>query len=496
MNRKLVASLVAISLFSAICPVVQAADTEKKKATVVKVVLNTGGQSTLKKSKTQTTKTKTISKSATETTTENMTVGAKKAAAARAKAAETAGKKNAEASKTSAQTATTVGAKKAASVGRVTGTKEETKSVGKTKDTASVMTKGSQIEVGLLVKQREVKIAVLGEVKAKVGGKEWQTYKKGMVLVVTAGNRTISINGKKAGETVLLSPSGDAISFKTKGHSYRGSMKLIASGSGVTCVNVLPLEQYLCGVVPCEVSPSWHRDALRAQAVAARTYAIYHKDGYRQNGYDVTDDTYSQVYEGADAEDSATTAAIKDTAGMIVTYNGKAIDAVFHANGGGATENSENVWGSVVPYLKGVKEVSHSVIDKAWTKKVPLETFQKNLGIGTFKSLSLSKLTRGKSTGKDRGVSGRVLSFTVKGAKKEVTTTGDKMQALYDLPSTLFDIKVSGKEVVFTGYGLGHGLGLSQWGAQAMAQKNGGAQDYYKKILMHYYKNTKITKVY
>ncbi len=386
----------------------------------------------------------------------------------------------------------------AATVSKTSATKTATTASTKTSAASTtVKNRDSEIEVGLLTGQSQVLLTCLSDAKAEVGGKTWQSFSKGAKLTVSLDGKHVSVNGKRAGSSVILKTSADGAAFSVNGNRYRGQMKLFPSqGGGLTVVNALPLEEYLLGVVPCEVSPSWHADALCAQAVAARTYALFHMNGYRASGFDVTDDTACQVYRGISAEAAATNDAVRRTAGEVVTYNGQVIDAVFHANGGGATENCENVWGSAVPYLKGVKEEAYSVLDKAWTKTVSVEKFQSDCGIGKLKSVKLSKLVRGKSTGKDRGASGRVLTFSVVGDKKEVKTTGDKMQARYGLPSTLFDIKISGKNVVFTGYGAGHGLGLSQWGAQAMAEKHGNGKDYYKKILTHYYTGTTVTKVY
>lgn len=366
------------------------------------------------------------------------------------------------------------------------------------KTTAKKSTGTSVIEVGLLSAQKEVALRCLSETKAYAGSKAWLSIKKGTTIKISRDGKNVVINGKKKEGNIVLKGSADGAAFGVKGKTYRGEMKLVpASAGGVTVVNSVSMEDYLKGVVPCEVSPSWHTDALRAQAVAARTYAVYHKNGYRSAGYDVTDDTRSQVYGGTASESAATNKAVDDTAGEIVTYNGKAIDAVFHANGGGYTENCENVWGSNTPYLKGVAEESSSVVNKAWTKTVALSDFQKSMGVGKIKKIELSKLKKGPMKVKDRGVSGRVKSFTVIGEKGKKSVTGDRMQSLYGLSSTLFDLSVKGKNLVITGYGSGHGLGLSQWGAEAMAEKHAkGQKDYYKTILTHYFTGTKVEKVY
>ena len=236
---------------------------------------------------------------------------------------------------------------------------------------------GPDVEVGLLT-SGEVTITGLADFKAESAGKVVGKYGNGTRLSISRSGNTILLNGKKAGDKVYLTTGNSAPAFAVKGNRYRGQMKLIPSawGSGVTVVNAVPMELYLQSVVPAEAVPSWKADALKAQAVAARTYAMYHKNGYRSSGYDVTDDTRSQVYSGISSETEATSRAVRETAGEIVTYGGKPIDALFHSSGGGYTENSENVWGSVIPYLRGVKE---SYVGNPWTKTIPLSSFARTM---------------------------------------------------------------------------------------------------------------------
>ena len=353
------------------------------------------------------------------------------------------------------------------------------------------------VEVGLL-SGSEVHFTGLLDFQAQSDGKTVDNYKNGSQLSITRSGNQLLVNGKKAGGTVYFKSKQEGVAFSAKGNRYRGQMKAVPSpwGSGITLVNVVSMEDYLQGVVPCEIVPSWRIDAIKAQAVAARTYAMFHKNGYRSSGYDVTDDTRSQVYQGAGAETEATNRAVRETAGEIVTYGGKPIDAVFHSSGGGYTENCENVWGSSIPYLKGVPEEKYA---SPWTKTVSVSTFVNTLAGSGFKvkGIKLSKLRIGEAhTASDRGVSGRVKNVTLIGKNGNKTISGDKIQSLYDLNSTLFDISIKGNTITLTGYGYGHGLGLSQWGAEAMAEKQGDGKEFYKKILTHYYSGTKVEKVY
>ena len=165
-------------------------------------------------------------------------------------------------------------------------------------------------------------------------------------------------------------------------------------------------------------------------------------------------------------------------------------------------ENSENVWGSVIPYLRGVKEESSTYLMTPWKKTMTMASFTKSLEnagykIGDLKSIKLSHLKKGEANhSSDRGISGRVKSVVFVGKKGRATVSGERLQRLYGLDSTLFDISAKGKELTITGYGYGHGLGLSQWGAEAMAEKHGDGKNYYKTILSHYFTGTKIEKIY
>lgn len=351
---------------------------------------------------------------------------------------------------------------------------------------------GQMIEVGL---QSGSELSLTGLSAFHVeAGSSLGSYPAGTRLTISKSGNGLSVNGKSAGAKIYFKSSGSGAAFAVKGNQYRGVIKAIASPSGVTLVNQVSMEDYLKGVVPCEIVPSWQMDAIKAQAVAARTYAMFHKNGYRSAGYDVTDDTRTQVYRGVSAETEATNRAVMETAGEVVTYGGSPIDAVFHASGGGYTENCENVWGSAVPYLKGVPEDKYAT---PWKKTISLSSFMKMADVGKLKGIKLSALHIGEAhKTSDRGISGRVKSVTLVGSKGNRVVSGDRLQQIYDLNSTLFDLSVSGNQLVITGYGYGHGLGLSQWGAEAMAEKHGGSKDYYKTILTHYFTGTKVEKVY
>ena len=255
---------------------------------------------------------------------------------------------------------------------------------------------------------------------------------------------------------------------------------------GKRIVKTIPLETYLRSVLPKEMPPNWHSEALKAQAVAARTFALKNLKRHAADGFDLCDTTHCQTYvEGSETE--STNRAIKATVGEVLTYNGSYIDAVFHTDSGGMTENSENVWGTALPYLRATKE--EKVATFPWSKSVPIENFAKAVGVNRLQKIQLSPLTVGKSAA-DRGTSGRVKSVKLICDKNVKTISGNELRKIFGLPSTLFDMKINGKNVVFTGFGSGHGLGMSQHGANTIATKLN-----YREILQHYYAGTNIKKL-
>ena len=168
----------------------------------------------------------------------------------------------------------------------------------------------------------------------------------------------IAVNGKAIDSVVTLKPANGDAPFLFEGKGYRGGLTLRANNGTMMVINSVPLEDYLYGVVPQEVVPSWPAAALEAQAVAARTYALHTMEQNKGKFYDVSNSTDHQVYSGVSGESQATTNAVNKTKGVVMLYDQRPINALFHSDGGGYTEDSVNVWGSDVPYLKGVKDFS------------------------------------------------------------------------------------------------------------------------------------------
>ena len=274
------------------------------------------------------------------------------------------------------------------------------------------------------------------------------------------------------------------------GKNYFGGIKILKKGSTLTVINIAPVEEYLRGVLPKEMIQSWHLEALKAQAVSARTFVLKNREKHKKDGYELCATTHCQVYSGVETFDT-TDKAVAETRGEVLYQGGRTVDAPFHADSGGMTESAENVWGGKIAHLQAVAE-EHK-FTQFWTVKFTIFDFSSRMGdaFGNLTNFKLTPLTIGKSAN-DRSTSGRVKFAQIIGTKKTVTMTGAELRRKFSLPSTLFNVKISGNEVIFEGYGRGHGVGLSQYGAKFYAEKGWT----YDKILSHYYHGATLKKLY
>lgn len=221
------------------------------------------------------------------------------------------------------------------------------------------------------------------------------------------------------------------------GKNYRGSLEIRLSANGsLIVINELPVEQYLYGVVPREIPASFSAEALKAQAVAARTYTYANLSKHMTNGYDLCSTTHCQVYGGVGQEDVRTNNAVDQTRGEVLTYDGKLISALYHASSGGHTENAENVWTTPLPYLKGVEDYDQDFPRYNWNKSFTPEEIARelekiNLDLGTIKTIE---------PWGGIGVSGRPISVKITGSRGAIEMKSNNFRTLFDLPSTLFTI--------------------------------------------------------
>jgi len=270
---------------------------------------------------------------------------------------------------------------------------------------------------------------------------------------------------------------------RVNGKRYRGWVELRKKKNGLLLVvNDLDLEEYLRGVIASEVPPDWEPEALKAQAVASRTYALYEKRSAGKRPYHILATVTSQVYNGVNGEQVNAVRAVKDTTGLILTYRGKVISAFYHANCGGHTENASLMWGIDEPYLKGVDcECQDIIKDGLWEKRVSISHVSDSLRRQGFRVDDISDIRIAGIT-----PAGRVRNVTILSAHGPTTIPAETLRAALgntEIPSVFFEVELSEGEAVFSGRGSGHGVGLCQWGAQEMAGKGHD----FKSILSHYY---------
>lgn len=323
-----------------------------------------------------------------------------------------------------------------------------------------------------------------------------------------------------------------------EGKAYRGAVRFLRQpGNDMAVINVVGFDDYLYGVVPREVTATWNIEAVKAQAVVSRTFAMTQLNKFSKYGFNLDDTTSSQVYAGISIEHPNSNKAVDETKGQIVTYNGKPAEVYFFGSSGGRTANAEDVWGGgEFPYLKSVEdpyENPDEATNARWTMTLSPQQVKEKLAA---KGIDIGEITDITTETAD---SGRVLKtvfhgtngekvfhkedvrwtmgfqstyFTVSragGSNPEFTVMGaDGTKKVVTLASSLPLLSASGKgffpvpaavqaaqeirelntsggtgDFIINGRGWGHGVGMSQWGAKGMAE-NGFT---YKQIIEHYF---------
>ncbi|TML72858.1 MAG: SpoIID/LytB domain-containing protein, partial [Actinobacteria bacterium] len=255
---------------------------------------------------------------------------------------------------------------------------------------------------------------------------------------VTAGTYTLtsplklkadnSAKAKAIPGPLLFQPGPSPL---TLGRRYRGSIQVDVEGGKLRAINVVGLEQYLYGVVPSEMPFSWAPEALKAQAVVARSYALATK---HSGAFDLYPDTRSQMYLGVDHEKPSTNAAVDATAGKVVLYNGQVAKTYFYSTSGGRTASSADVWGAAIPYLVSVSDPYDTIS--------PYHTW----GPYSFGGAELGKLLRAGGAVQDvhtaLNSSGRVTTLTALTATAQRTFDATALRKLLGLRSTWFSVGV------------------------------------------------------
>jgi stage II sporulation protein D len=295
--------------------------------------------------------------------------------------------------------------------------------------------------------------------------------------------------GSVGAKPVRIKSADDAT--QVNGRRYRGWVEIRKKRNGLLLViNELDLESYLYGVVASEIPHDWEFEALKAQAVAARTYALYQKRTAGNRSYHILATVNSQVYRGVDGERPRAVRAVRNTQGIIIVYEGRVIPAFYHSNCGGQTEDAAELWGIDLPYLKGVDcDCQVIVQDELWEKRISTATVARALSrlgyrLGTISDVNVAKITP----------AGRVQRVAVRSEEKTTLVPGDTFRTALGhmvIPSVFFEMEILGDDIVFSGRGRGHGVGLCQWGAKEMAQKGHD----FTSILSRYYPGTSLARI-
>lgn len=274
-----------------------------------------------------------------------------------------------------------------------------------------------------------------------------------------------------------------------KEHRYRGMLEIVRQKNNqLLVINILDVETYVKGVLYHEVTDQWPLEALKAQAVAARTYALYQIEAGSAKPFDVTSDVYSQVYGGRSAERYRTNLAVNRTRGEILVSEGKVLPAYYHSNCGGHTEDARELWGQNVPALHGVPCLFCRTAPHAHWKKnfrsrdVQAQLNQAGYPIGVIKEIQVD----------GRSASGRVTSLKITARDgRSIRVPGKKFREVIGpnlIKSSMYDIEMQGYYFDVIGSGWGHGVGMCQWGAHEMAKQ----RFRYRHILNYYYPGAEI----
>lgn len=412
---------------------------------------------------------------------------------------------------------------------------------------ASAAAAAEQIRIGIVVGQATAELSCEDEFTVRDSAGKTTTMPKGKYFIHVQQGKLFFDDNNEFGNEAFVAAAAGKSSPQINKRSYKGDFQLRAEqGDKLLVVNRLPLENYLASVLPAKTMVVWPDEVIKAQAVAARSYAMY-KMEQSKNAYALLATDKELPYEGTGKriEKSAVTKLIQATKGQyLADAYGRAIEAVTTSSTGGRTESALNLWGTPVSYLQSVEDYDSDSPEYTWERRVSpafLEGLlaQRGYAAGKLTSIRLSPLD---DAGVDRTPTGRVKYIILSGENATVKISGDELVELLGLNSALFeletgtpvpetlkvpiedyygmeigskdiDIKVNeskkpvwknlvrsyhllggGKEekIIFHGKGKGSGLGLSAWGARGLA--NADAKATYKTILAHYYPGAKLVR--
>ena len=351
----------------------------------------------------------------------------------------------------------------------------------------------------LISKNRNLRIRSDKSIPLIIKGQKFSNKKIKGLTVKKENNRTSLFFDKNKqkiydlkNKVKLVVKSSDGRGIWVGQKRYSGILNLLVLDSEILVINILGIEKYLSSVVGSEMPAKWPLEALKAQAIASRTYAL------KQKGnpiYDIDSTQKNQVYNGLESRTYKTARAVRSTRSLVLTYKNKLINALFHSSSGGMTENSQDVWKNEYPYLSSVRDFDRNNPKLQWKKKFSSGELQKLFPeIGGIKKIEILNITN----------TGRVKNVKIFGKYGSDQISGVDIRKRMNLKSTFMRFKfiedkkyISDndnsnipieKTLIVFGQGSGHGVGMSQWGARYMASKGQKAE----RILKHFYKGVRI----
>jgi len=309
---------------------------------------------------------------------------------------------------------------------------------------------------------------------------------------ITAFKYALNIAARRYSQRAVILRPQEPDSIVVNGRRYTGCLAILRSRGSMTLVNYVGLEDYIKDIAVREISHYWPREALKAHAIVFRTYALFAAKQNSRRDYDLTADEYSQVYGGTYARRYRVTDACDETAGDILSCEGKIFPAYYHSTCGGHTQDASALWNIKIPALSGV--------DCAYCAKSPYFSWSATIAVSeVIHALSKAGMHLDGITAietPDIDLSGRVVNVVLHTLKGETVSIAAKdfRQILGNniVRSTNFRATLRGSKIEFRGKGWGHGVGLCQWGAYFMA-KSGYS---YREILSYYYPHSEIKNIH
>ncbi|WP_447968637.1 SpoIID/LytB domain-containing protein [Nitrospira sp. M1] len=328
-----------------------------------------------------------------------------------------------------------------------------------------------------------------------------QRLRESKPLVIAPEGRGIRINGRRFAFTkafarssggsltisVRSSSPGSSTRSTTRQWVLKGKVEIQRHQAALLVINQVDVEAYVAGVVTGEINTSWHIEALKAQAVAARTYVLYKKMMNQQQPYDVVSSVQDQVYQGQGKVNARVKSAIRSTRGKVIAYDRHPILAAYSSTAAGPTEDASYVWDVDVPYLKGVECPFDDLSPRYhWRVAVTLDSLERQFRKFDYDVGSIATITPFTRT-----PSGRVDRIRILHSHGQLILRGQdfrRVAGYSTILSTQFEIESMGHELVLVGKGSGHGVGLCQWGMKEMAELGYS----YEAIVRYYYPGTEL----